>query len=111
MAESPRIGDIVVRLLAVAKQLEKGLQDAGVSLDKFGNKAKHTGKEAEASFAGINRLAGSLVTRLAGLAAAFVGVNAVVSGFNNAIANTTALDNLSQATGVSIERLASLRGM
>ena len=45
---------------------------------------------------------GAVVSRITGLVAAFVCVNSVIGAFNNAMANVTALDHLSQVTGVGI---------
>ena len=62
----------------------------------------------------VNRTRASvtgLATRLAGLAAAYVSVSAVASGFQRSIANTRQLANLSAQTGIAVDRLAALQAI
>lgn len=111
MADTVEVGRLVVRLIADAKQLETALSKGSADFRKFGDDADKASKKAAVS---ADRMATSItnaVRRIAGLAAAFVSVNAVVSAFNNSVANTTALDHLSQVTGISIQRLNELRGI
>jgi phage shock protein A len=105
------IGNLVVRLIADAKQLEAGLKQGGADLKTFESQSKqamsNASKPTDSAAASINRF----VSRLAGMAAAYVSVNAAVNAFNNEISNVSNLDHLSQAIGVSVQSLNELRGV
>jgi TP901 family phage tail tape measure protein len=111
VASTIDVGNLVVRIIADAKQLEAGLAQAGSDLNKFDQQSKqamsNASKAADSAGTAMTRLIG----RLGAAVAAYVSVNTAVQAFNNAVENVTALDNLSQATGVSIERLSELRNV
>lgn len=60
------------------------------------------------SLAGFQSNLGGFATKLAGLAAAFVGVQQSVAAFNNALAMSGRLDDLSKTTGASAGELLLL---
>jgi hypothetical protein len=111
VASTIDVGNLIVRIIADAKQLEAGLAQAGSDLNKFDQQSKqamsNASKAADSAGTAMTRLIG----RLGAAVAAYVSVNTAVQAFNNAVENVTALDNLSQATGVSIERLSELRNV
>jgi TP901 family phage tail tape measure protein len=111
VASTIDVGNLVVRLVADAKQLEAGLKQGGVDLKTFESQSKQAmssaQKATDSAAASINRFVG----RIAGLAAAYVSVNAAVNAFNNEISNVSNLDHLSQAIGVSVQSLNELRGV
>lgn len=111
MTTSVEVGGIVVRLLADAKQLEAALSKGSADLKKFGGEADKTGRQVKASADATTSAITGVVTRLGGLLAAYVSVSSAIQAFNNAMSNVTALDHLSQATGVGIERLSELRNI
>ena len=61
------------------------------------------------SLAGFQSNLGGFATKLAGLAAAFVGVQQSVAAFNNALAMSGRLDDLSKTTGASAGELLLLQ--
>jgi hypothetical protein len=111
MANEVDVGGIVVRLIADAKQLEAALSKGSADMRKFGNETEKTHKQAVKAGEEMGKSIAGVVTRLGGLLAAYVSVSSAISAFNNAMANVTALDHLSQATGVGIERLSELRNI
>jgi TP901 family phage tail tape measure protein len=111
MANAVSVGDLVVRLIADAKPLESALSKGSAEFRKFGNEADKANKQAQRSADATARGITTVVSRLTGMAAAFVSVNAIMGQFNRTMADTTALDHLSQVTGVSVERLSELRNV
>jgi hypothetical protein len=111
MADSIEVGNLVVRIIADAKQLETSLAKGSADFRKFGSDADKAGKSVTKSADDMGKALGAVVGRLAGLAAAYVSVTSVIGAFNQAVSNVTQLDHLSQATGVAVERLSELRNI
>jgi hypothetical protein len=111
MANAVTVGDLVVRLIADAKQLDTALSKGSADFRKFGNEAEKANKQAQRAGDGTARAITGAVSRITALATAFVSVNAVIGAFNREMANTTQIDQLSQVTGVATTSLAEMRGV
>jgi hypothetical protein len=111
MAESVEVGNLVVRLIADAKQLEAALSKGSADFRKFGDEADKAAKKTTVSNERMGTALTAVVRRISGLVAAYASVNAAISAFNSSVANTTQLDHLSQVTGASVERLSELRNV
>src|SRR5262245_61303119 len=111
MAEQIEVGDLVVRLIADAKQLEGALQRASSLTDKFNKDTRKSFSSAEKAADSLGKAFTSMAARVAGAVAAYASVSSAIQAFNQHVSNVNALDQLSQATGVSIERLSELRNV
>jgi hypothetical protein len=111
MANAVSVGDLVVRLIADAKQLDTALSKGSAEFRKFGNEADKANKQAQRAGDATARAITGVVGRITALATAFVSVNAIIGQFNKTMSDVTALDHLSQVTGVSVERLSELRNV
>jgi len=104
MADSVKVGSLVVTITGDTADLQKAAGQVRKSLDQVTKDAQAAGRGVATSFTDMAR---SLLPVVSAVAA----VTAAVKAFQNEMANVTALDHLSQATGISIQSLSELRGV
>jgi hypothetical protein len=113
MAEAIEIGNLVIRLIADAKQLEAGLKQATAATKKYGDDASKNLKGADdvvkRHSREVDRAVSIIGSRLVALAGTFASVATAMQAFNRGMANIASLDQLSQQTGIAVERLDALR--
>jgi hypothetical protein len=85
-------------LTADSASFEKGLDRANAAMRRAAAQGEATGKVIAAQ-----------ISRLAGIAAAYLGASRAVDTFTKAIEDVTALGRLSQQSGIAVERLSELR--
>jgi hypothetical protein len=104
MAEAVNVGKLVVTISGDSKELEAAAKRAGKSVQDISRDVQTAARRVVVSFADMARSMVPVVT-----AAALA--TAAVKAFFAALQNTTSLDHLSQATGISIERPSQLRNI
>jgi hypothetical protein len=102
MAEA--VSAVHIDISAQTAKLEEGVKKAQDKLRQLGKSAERDGQLVGAAI-------GRMVATAGGLAAAFIGVGNALDAFQRHIDNTTALDSLSQATGISVQRLHELQSV
>jgi hypothetical protein len=102
MAEA--VAALHVDISAQTAKLEEGVKKAQNVLRQLGKNAERDGKL-------VGEAISSMVGRLGAMAAAFLGVGKAFETFQQHIGNVTSLDSLSQATGISVQRLHELQSV
>jgi hypothetical protein len=104
MAEAVNVGKLVVTISGDSKDLEATAKRVGKSVQDIGRDVQTAARRVVVSFSDMARSILPAATAAA-LATAAIRV------FFAAVNQTTALDQLSQATGISVERLSQLRNI
>ncbi len=104
MAEAVNVGKLVITISGDTKELEAAASRIGKSLQGVQKDVQSTARTAVASFTSLARSILPAVTAAA-------AVTVAIRSFFAVIEQTTALDNLSQSTGISVQRLAELRAI
>lgn len=102
MAEA--VGAVHIDISAETAKLQEGIKKAQNVLRQLGRNAERDGKL-------VGDIIGTMVATAGGLATAFIGVSSAFERFQRHIEDTTALDNLSQATGISVQRLQEFQNV
>lgn len=104
MADSAIIETLLIKIGADIVDLKKGVNDANKQLEGLDKTTKKTSANMTASFV-------QMVKGLAPVISIAVAAGLAIKAFQAAVANTQGLDQLSQATGISIQRLSELRNV
>lgn len=102
MANQVNLGELVVVIRGDTKQMEAAAKRVADALKQAEHNVKSSGTRIEGSIQGM-------VTRFVGLAAVLQTVRMAVNNFQHTMGDVSALDKVSQATGIAIERLDSLK--
>lgn len=102
MADSINLGQLVVQIAADVSKLRQGEAESKKLLDGLAKQSQQTSRQVQSAFAGI-------ATRLGAVVGGFLSAQKALQTFQSAIADQTALQNLSQSTGIAVRDLDSLR--
>lgn len=104
MAEAVNVGKLVITISGDTKELEAAAKRIGKSL---GDVRKDTQAAARTAVSSFRDMAQSILPAVS----AATAVAFAMRSFFAVIEQTTSLDNLSQSTGITVQRLAELRAM
>lgn len=102
MADAAVIETLLIKIGADIVDLKKGVNDANKSLDGLDKNTKQTSQSMTTSMV-------AMVKGFLPVISIVAAVTTVIKAMQAAVENTKALDQLSQSTGIAIERLSSLR--
>lgn len=102
MADAAVIETLLIKIGADIIDLKRGVNDANKNLEGLDKTTKNTAKNMTASFV-------AMVRGLLPVISVVAAVSTAIKAMQQAVANTQALDQLSQATGISVQRLSELR--
>lgn len=100
---------LLIRIGADIVDLKKGMADAQKSLEGLNQQGQKLGAGLGAALGKLGGSIGGLLGRLSALTAGFLSVRAAFNAFNNTVEGTVNLGNLSEATGIAVERLSALK--
>lgn len=102
MADSVKLGQLVVEIAADLKDLRRGQTETKNVLEGMGKQSQRAAQQIQSSF-------GFISGRLGALVAGYISAQKAVATFNQNIDDISALGRLSQTTGIAVGTLSALQ--